>query len=144
MLSQVTIAHAAKEAEVGITEFVSSGRQCFLGILKKRYTDFLVNEILPDGNIVHLQTLGSAAVSQLDATSDPVVSSKQDETEGSSSSVSRSVPHISPPSERTETSGHEVVKLEQSNGQSAEGGLSSVRPCDLLLISELTNRPGLC
>ncbi|KAJ9317545.1 hypothetical protein DTO271D3_2366 [Paecilomyces variotii] len=50
-------AQALKEAEVGITEFVSTGTEGFSGILKKRYTDFLVNEILPSGEVLHLRDL---------------------------------------------------------------------------------------
>ncbi|KAL4944445.1 hypothetical protein BDV06DRAFT_90660 [Aspergillus oleicola] len=46
----------AKELEVGITEFVSADSEGFAGILKKRYTDFLVNEILPNGKVLHLQS----------------------------------------------------------------------------------------
>ncbi|MCJ1262370.1 hypothetical protein MMC22_002240 [Lobaria immixta] len=46
-----------KEAECGITEFVSPELPGFTGILKKRYTDFLVNEILPSGVVVHLDNL---------------------------------------------------------------------------------------
>lgn len=47
---------AAKEVQVGITVFVDDSKCTFRGILKKRYTDFLVNEILPDGSVLHLQT----------------------------------------------------------------------------------------
>lgn len=65
-----------KEMEVGITEFVSPDLLGFTGILKKRsasstarliyrviiltnhrYTDFLVNEILPSGQVLHLDNL---------------------------------------------------------------------------------------
>ena len=62
-----------KEAACGITEFVSPGLLGFSGILKKRYdfhlvfipglakiyryADFLVNEILPSGEVVHLDNL---------------------------------------------------------------------------------------
>ncbi|MCJ1468543.1 hypothetical protein MMC07_007172 [Pseudocyphellaria aurata] len=49
--------HLRKEAECGITEFVSPELQGFTGVLKKRYTDFLVNEILPSGIVVHLDNL---------------------------------------------------------------------------------------
>ncbi|KAL2824941.1 pseudouridine synthase [Aspergillus cavernicola] len=45
----------SREIEVGITEFVSADNEGFAGILKKRYTDFLVNEILPSGEVLHLQ-----------------------------------------------------------------------------------------
>ncbi|KAG5288974.1 pseudouridine synthase [Histoplasma capsulatum G186AR] len=48
---------ALKEAEVGITDFVSPHLPSFSGILKKRYTDFLVNEILPSGEVLHLANL---------------------------------------------------------------------------------------
>ncbi|KAF7589308.1 hypothetical protein BBP40_004495 [Aspergillus hancockii] len=50
-------AQALKEAEVGITEFVSAENAGFAGILKKRYTDFLVNEIVPSGEVLHLQNI---------------------------------------------------------------------------------------
>ncbi|KAL2796801.1 pseudouridine synthase [Aspergillus keveii] len=46
----------SREIEVGITEFVSADNEGFVGILKKRYTDFLVNEILPSGKVLHLQS----------------------------------------------------------------------------------------
>ncbi|KAL9607522.1 MAG: hypothetical protein Q9167_007570 [Letrouitia subvulpina] len=46
-----------KETECGITEFVSPDLPGFSGILKKRYTDFLVNEILPNGQVIHLDNL---------------------------------------------------------------------------------------
>ncbi|RHZ61478.1 hypothetical protein CDV55_101487 [Aspergillus turcosus] len=50
-------AQALKEVEVGITEFVSADNVGFSGVLKKRYTDFLVNEILPSGEVLHLRNL---------------------------------------------------------------------------------------
>ncbi|PTU22804.1 hypothetical protein P175DRAFT_0453757 [Aspergillus ochraceoroseus IBT 24754] len=49
-----------RELEVGITEFVSAGNEGFVGILKKRYTDFLVNEILPSGKVLHLESPASS------------------------------------------------------------------------------------
>ncbi|KAL3851730.1 hypothetical protein ACJMK2_015451 [Sinanodonta woodiana] len=42
-----------REGDVGITEYISS-HQGFHGILKQRYSDFIVNEIDLEGNIVHL------------------------------------------------------------------------------------------
>ncbi|KAI9875119.1 MAG: hypothetical protein M1830_008864, partial [Pleopsidium flavum] len=63
-----------KEADVGITEFVSPDLPGFTGILKKRsiqdmvkistYTDFLVNEILPSGQVIHLENLKAPAPSK--------------------------------------------------------------------------------
>ena len=61
-LTGPTLSHAEqvkKEKARGITEFVNPELQGFTGILKKRYTDFVVNEILPDGKIVHLTSLAA-------------------------------------------------------------------------------------
>jgi len=49
-------AQTQKELDVGITSFVSPHAHAFSGILKKRYTDFLVNEILPNGQVLHLRS----------------------------------------------------------------------------------------
>jgi tRNA pseudouridine13 synthase len=46
---------AQKELDVGIIGYVSPHGATFSGILKKRYTDFLVNEILPSGEVLHLR-----------------------------------------------------------------------------------------
>ncbi|CAG7933150.1 unnamed protein product [Penicillium olsonii] len=51
----VADAQTLKENEVGITEFVSNDTEGFSGILKKRYTDFAVNEITTTGEVVHLR-----------------------------------------------------------------------------------------
>ncbi|RMJ28953.1 pseudouridine synthase [Aspergillus sp. HF37] len=52
-------AQAVREAEVGITQFVSPENAGFSGIFKKRYTDFLVNEILPSGEVLHLRSIAT-------------------------------------------------------------------------------------
>ncbi|KAJ5578757.1 uncharacterized protein N7459_007721 [Penicillium hispanicum] len=57
-------AQAAKELEVGITELVTADNEGFSGVLKKRYTDFLVNEILPSGEVCHLRHLPASKSSQ--------------------------------------------------------------------------------
>lgn len=44
------------EQDVGITEYVGTHKG-FSGILKQRYSDFLVNEIDPSGRVVRLETL---------------------------------------------------------------------------------------
>ena len=43
-----------QERAVGITAFVSPDTLGFTCIVKQRYTDFLVNEILPGGEVLHL------------------------------------------------------------------------------------------
>ncbi|XP_054844983.1 pseudouridylate synthase 7 homolog isoform X2 [Eublepharis macularius] len=45
--------HGLTELDVGITKFVSSHKG-FSGILKERYSDFVVHEIGKDGRVVHL------------------------------------------------------------------------------------------
>lgn len=46
------------EPDVGITEYISPNLPGFTGILKQRYTDFLVNEIDTAGTVVHLTDNG--------------------------------------------------------------------------------------
>ncbi|XP_068132359.1 pseudouridylate synthase 7 homolog [Hyperolius riggenbachi] len=52
--------HGLTEADVGITKFVSV-HEGFSGILKERYSDFVVNEIGKDGKIIHLDDLSIPA-----------------------------------------------------------------------------------
>ncbi|AOA64167.1 Pseudouridine synthase [Komagataella phaffii CBS 7435] len=47
-----------KEPDVGITEYITKDDTGFTGILKHRYTDFLVNEIDTDGNVIYLENVG--------------------------------------------------------------------------------------
>lgn len=51
------------ETDVGITEFLNHRESSvrIIGTLKQRYTDFLVNEIDVNGNVVHLTDLGFKA-----------------------------------------------------------------------------------
>lgn len=49
---------ADQERAVGITALVSSKVPGFQCTIKHRYTDFLVNEILPNGQVLHLTDLG--------------------------------------------------------------------------------------
>lgn len=50
------------EIAVGITTFINSDGTSFRGVIKHRYSDFLVNEIDPDGNVVHLKNLSETIV----------------------------------------------------------------------------------
>lgn len=58
-----------KEVQCGITEYVSPHLPGFQGILKKRYTDFLVNEILPSGQVIHLDNVKKPADRQQQSSS---------------------------------------------------------------------------
>ncbi|KAF2396377.1 tRNA pseudouridine synthase D [Trichodelitschia bisporula] len=46
-----------REIKAGITAYVNPAAKGFSGVLKQRYTDFLVNEILPSGKVLHLESL---------------------------------------------------------------------------------------
>ncbi|KAG8577179.1 hypothetical protein GDO81_010094 [Engystomops pustulosus] len=52
--------HGLTELDVGITKFVSSHKG-FSGILKERYSDFVVHEIGKDGKIIYLNDLSVPA-----------------------------------------------------------------------------------
>lgn len=54
---------ADKETSYGITAYVNSSIPGFSGILKQRYVDFMVHEILPNGRVCHLDDdVGMTAV----------------------------------------------------------------------------------
>ena len=53
-------ASSASEQAVGISAFVSPNIPGFKCVIKQRYTDFLVNEILPGGEVVHFTSLGAS------------------------------------------------------------------------------------
>ena len=128
-------AHTAKETEVGITDYVCMDTPAFQGVLKKRYTDFLVNEILPNGRVVHLQKLGSAAVSQ------PHGKSAENGRGSSSSGVPSSNPMNSTPAAITVFSGTDE-KSKQQRSAVIEEGNSPVWLLDLDPTSKLTNWSG--
>ena len=56
---------AAEEASVGI-ECNANSAEGFRAILKERYTDFVVNEIDQDGEVVHLTTLDASIDDEID------------------------------------------------------------------------------
>ena len=49
-----------QEQAVGISAFASPETPGFSCVIKQRYTDFLVNEILPSGKVVHLTSLDAS------------------------------------------------------------------------------------
>lgn len=51
------VSNGVKPEEVGISEYIYKGGR-ITGVLKERYTDFMVNEIGMDGNVMHLVDLG--------------------------------------------------------------------------------------
>ncbi|KAF8974462.1 pseudouridine synthase [Flammula alnicola] len=46
------------EADVGISEYIGRGEAKVEGIIKQRFTDFLVFEVDQDSKVIHLKTLG--------------------------------------------------------------------------------------
>ncbi|KAJ7781116.1 pseudouridine synthase [Mycena metata] len=62
------------EADVGISEYIGQGISKIEGIIKQRFTDFLVHEIDQDGNVVHLKSLEKPQAPKGEATSAATVS----------------------------------------------------------------------
>lgn len=50
------VSQTSAEVAVGITEYVNPTLPSWTGVLKQRYTDFLVNEVDEDGVVVHLKS----------------------------------------------------------------------------------------
>ena len=45
------------ERDVGLLEYLNGDWAPVQGIIKQRYSDFLVHELAPDGSVVHLASL---------------------------------------------------------------------------------------
>ncbi|KAK5051576.1 hypothetical protein LTR84_003228 [Exophiala bonariae] len=71
-----------KEIEVGINTWMDSSRPVFHGILKKRYTDFLVNEVLLDGTVAHLHSLSAKPSSDSKIAASTTISRAPDRDDG--------------------------------------------------------------
>ncbi|OCT49742.1 putative pseudouridine synthase TruD/Pus7 [Cladophialophora carrionii] len=114
----------AKERQVGITAFVGESRPVFRGILKKRYTDFLVNEILPNGTVVHLSSIKvqDQAVLPKPVSTASAVNGKSLQT------TQETAPEQPTPEGETgekgpnveKTTGPEATKGQDANGESAQ------------------------
>ena len=81
-----------QEHSAGITVFVSSNVPGFTCTIKQRYTDFLVNEILPDGQVLHLTSLAAPSKGQKrknDKVSDGVTNGASDAVSASETTESK-------------------------------------------------------
>lgn len=69
-----------KESDVGITFFLSSDLPGFKGQIKQRYTDFMVNEIAKDGNVIHLTDKGFKMPKKPQQSKEEIKAQKEQET----------------------------------------------------------------
>ena len=67
------------ERDVGITLFLSSELPGFKGQIKQRYTDFMVNEIDKNGNVVHLTDKGFKMPKKKELSKEEVKAKKDEE-----------------------------------------------------------------
>ncbi|KAL1598704.1 multisubstrate pseudouridine synthase 7 [Paraconiothyrium brasiliense] len=66
-----------RELRAGITEYVCPHNLGFTGVLKQRYTDFLVNEIGLDGAVLHLRRAGVEKKKDTGTTEEEAVVAKE-------------------------------------------------------------------
>ncbi|KAF8534085.1 pseudouridine synthase [Trichophaea hybrida] len=77
-----SISQSAAEAAVGITEYVNPTLPAWSGVLKQRYSDFLVNEVDEHGVVVHLKsTRAPSTTSQQEPKKDTSVNAIKPTTE---------------------------------------------------------------
>ncbi|KAF5390713.1 hypothetical protein D9757_002685 [Collybiopsis confluens] len=73
------------ETDVGISQYVGQGVSKIEGIIKQRFTDFLVNEVDLDGNVLHLKSLAMPESTKKDDTrsstiaDEPVIEDQKEE-----------------------------------------------------------------
>ncbi|KIY49313.1 tRNA pseudouridine synthase D [Fistulina hepatica ATCC 64428] len=91
-----------KEADVGISEYIGRGLPKLEGIIKQRFTDFLVFEINQDHQVLHLNSLEmpESSKDQIPA----ATSETKTDAPGSSSDASKTAEHASGETEATASS----------------------------------------
>ncbi|OWO99807.1 hypothetical protein B2J93_6862 [Marssonina coronariae] len=104
-----------KELEVGIKCFVNEQNPGFGGVLKQRYTDFLVNEIEPSGTVVHLTD------DQVPTANREVSSTQQSETSANDS------PAV-PITKEIENIVHDSKTTTSENNPPTKNGKENVQP----------------
>jgi tRNA pseudouridine13 synthase len=109
-----------KELDVGITDYISPHAPAFSGILKKRYTDFLVNEILPNGEVLHLRSTRPPR-QKAGGSDDRPTSTAQNEGGQSTAEHQANGPEKGPDQVAgSESSNHAVTKAKANNRTSNE------------------------
>ncbi|KAF2678074.1 pseudouridine synthase-like protein TruD/Pus7 [Lentithecium fluviatile CBS 122367] len=117
-----------KEVRAGITKYVCPDNLGFKGVLKQRYTDFLVNEVGLDGKVLHLRVVGvenkSGGKKEIDEQNGEKAEAKQEETnevnigeavEAAQKDVETKVEENGKTEETA--NGHEVSKSEKKEDQ---------------------------
>lgn len=108
-----------KEIEVGINTWIDNSRPIFHGVLKKRYTDFLVNEILLDGTVAHLHDVSARQISDAKIAATTTTPTPLDRQNGDDQTVSDSNKNLDQiPISNPETPG--VQHEEQTKAGGAE------------------------
>lgn len=132
-------AELEREVRAGIMEYVCPDNLGFTGVLKQRYTDFLVNEIGLDGQVLHLRSTEveakkSAKATEVKEDAKPTETGAKDEKidtdmkDAETGEATLPVP-VAVPAEtkNTETNGEEILGQVKATGQEAGETVSSDR-----------------
>lgn len=135
------LAEAKRQYEVGIREFVTPGIPKFDATLKKRYTDFIVNEILPTGEVVHLRNL--RAPKPKPSKNSDIKSEKPSAVEAPTLPVQTTNTSTEEPSEPHNGNRDVLPEVTESDREKLLGYFSESAVTDLLALYELIRaKPG--
>ncbi|PQE12108.1 uridine synthase protein [Rutstroemia sp. NJR-2017a BVV2] len=139
-----------REAEAGILHYVNKSNPGFQGVLKQRYTDFMVNEITLDGEVVHLRNDRAPRNKHAARTNDDTVNAP-DENQVPAASVKEALTRTEGPPLLSATAVESVASADSSTATpsdptnpSAEASgvavsqspVKELRPNDLELLAE--------
>ncbi|KAJ4481683.1 pseudouridine synthase [Lentinula edodes] len=80
------------ETDVGISEYVGRGVSKIEGIIKQRFTDFLVNEVDLDGNVIHLKSLAMPESSKKNSAELSSINAGNNQTDSNTNDGAKEVP----------------------------------------------------
>jgi tRNA pseudouridine13 synthase len=134
-----------REIRAGITEYVRPDNLGFSGVLKQRYTDFLVNEIGLDGEVLHLRRVDVGEEHDAGRQQDEAVVAKEEANgnkERKVEAVKESGPvakvkHEESVVEETTTASGSGAAQEDGSAPTTEGEAVDVSDTDLAVLHEI-------
>lgn len=126
----------AQERAVGITEFVRPDAPGFACTVKHRYTDFLVNEILPTGQVLHLVEATGEDDRKRKRNTDNEESRKRQRPEGQGQSAPDNALSVEGNAAAVPNAGASVTQAGSSTAEAAEDSIKAMKAAAAASISD--------
>ncbi|CAK3859006.1 Multisubstrate pseudouridine synthase 7 [Lecanosticta acicola] len=125
-----------QERAVGIAAFVRPDAPGFSCTVKHRYTDFLVNEILPGGQVLHLTGISGNEEGKRKRDADKDASRKKLKSEGQGQLAPNKALSVEGTTEAAPNAAASVTSPESSTAEAAEASIKAMKAAAIASISD--------